>query len=155
MHSYAGLAPVANPWTPTTHQDWDEACRRCEIRVSLSADQHRAIRNSMRYDRRPQGNRGRCLSAPFPALGLQVGDRLEEVVGAFDISAFDEAGVFPLRCVFWRRSAETAARHRTPLFDPLLGISVAIVVVDTLHCLGLGVLQHFTAHALHSIIAAN
>ena len=33
------------------------------------------------------------------------------------VQAFDTIDAFPYPCLFWRRSEETNARHRNPLFD--------------------------------------
>ena len=46
--------------------------------------------------------------------------------------------------VFWRCSNESVSRHRNPLFDIALGITVdGTMTVDFLHCLHLGVFQHY------------
>ena len=155
LYTYAGLTPLNSPWPETSFEGWESACDACERRVALSQEQHRAVRNALFNDRRKDGNKGRCLSRDFPLLGLQKGDRLEPSDELPDTSLFDAPVGFPVVCRFWRRSRETIARHRCALFSQELGITLAIFIIDTLHCLNLGVLQHFADYGFRALFDAN
>ena len=86
---------------------------------------------------RIQGPRGRALDADIPALGLKKHDRLEPWTGLQDIGdEFDQlqptGGTSLVRVCFWRRSEETATRHRSPLLDTVLHTSVNSLTIDIL-----------------------
>ena len=72
-NSAAGLR-----WQLSSDQDYEDACKRCEIEVQVVTEgERRAIIRALRYDKRDKGWRGRVLVEPLPAMGLQEGDRLE------------------------------------------------------------------------------
>ena len=155
MYSMEGLSPVASPWIENRADDYFAACNRSErpVRV-VSAQQHEEILDKLRYDKRPQGGRGRCLVQPIPALGLEPGDRLTEGAGLGDIGKLEERRRFPLDLVFWRPSTETLTRHRNPLFDREIGILPShSLMVDSLHCLFLGVVLVFCREVLWHLLA--
>ena len=64
-----------------------------------------------------------------------------------DPGAFESLTDFPARTIWWRRSNETRAKRRNPLFD-IVGVSVWTLVVDILHCLFLGVARDYCASVL-------
>ena len=84
------------------------------------------------------GPRGRALDADIPALGLKKHDRLEPWTGLQDIGdEFDQlqpTEARPVRVCFWRRSEETATRHRSPLLDTGLHTGVNSLTIDILRC---------------------
>ena len=68
-------------------------------------------------------------------------------MGLSDPGAFESLTDFPARTIWWRRSNETRAKRRNPLFD-IVGVSVWTLVVDILHCLFLGVARDYCASVL-------
>ena len=124
-----GCGPLGLCWRANADADYFAACARCEITVTITAEQHPLIVQPLGYDRRQRGNRGRCLTRPIPALGLEAGDRLEPGPGLRDIGdGFDQLTVFPATITFWRVGSETLARHRNPIFDEALHEWPAFVV---------------------------
>ena len=108
-----------------TEDDYFVNCDHCEIRVDLTEHDHKRIIGQLAYDKRSSGNRGRCLVAPLPELGLLAGDRLEPSIIVTDVGdGLNEHIELPLSCVFWWRSSETFVRHRNPLFDRSTGITM-------------------------------
>ena len=138
----AGLNPLGVPWPSKTVDLYSAACAACEVLVEVTDDNFPELRGSMSFDTREHGNRGRCLQRDIPALHLLKGDRLEpspELVNTMDFDRKQR----PFICRFWRRSAETVARHRNPLVDSHPCIEPKDLVTDWLHCLSLGVFQYF------------
>lgn len=153
MHQSSGISPALLPWRENGERDYFEACDRCEHLVVLSGDLHRAISKSLRCDKRQGGNRGRCLTNPFPDLGLQVGDRLVAGHALRDPADFEGLCRFPCPVLFWRKCDETLARNRNPLFGGALGISPAqSMTVDTMHCLYLGIFDAWSKVAIWTLI---
>ena len=124
------------PWADITDSDFEAAANSCEIRVTLrNRKEHALIRCALAFDKRSQGNRGRCLIRDFDRWGLRKGDRLEPSATVRDIGAGFDAlavGPFPFEIIMWRRSKETFLRHRCPVFAAL---SVNVLMVDVLHAL--------------------
>ena len=58
-----------------------------------------------------------------------------------DVADFDQLAVFPVRVLLWRRSSECGSMHRSPLFDPALGIGLGTMAIDALHTLNVGIYQ--------------
>ena len=140
MHDFRGASPRGLPWPEVTNQDYHDACTACEFWRLLTAQQHRAIRALLFYDKSEKGQKGRCLLSDVPALNLLQGDRLEPHAGMADIGAgFDTVTEFPVQVLFWRSSLETRARRRNPLFDEVLGIWLNSIAIDSLHAMHLGV----------------
>lgn len=142
----AGNTSTALRWRPNTDDDYLEDCRRCSRRVNIATDELRdRIANRMRYDKRGAGVHGRALTARFPDLALEVGDRLEPSAELPDVGLFDEAST-PFVALFWRVSEESITRRPNPLFifGLLLGLGVSAarsLAIDTLHSMHLGVLK--------------
>jgi len=126
-------------WPETTDTAYDEACTRCEHHIVLSAASKQLILDTLRYDKRPDGSRGRALSEDIPGLRLRKHDRLEPSVGLADISKLDQLEV-PATITFWRVSNESVARHRNPLFrdTAVTGLSLSSLTADLLHAFYLG-----------------
>lgn len=145
-----------SPWELTEQKDYDQACDLCEIDCHLeSRADLEVVLAGLRYDKRASGARGRALNINIPRMGLVIGDRLEPSRTLTDISAFAEIQEFPCTVVFWRRSRETRTRHRNPLFDEAIGVTVSILVVDQLHALNLGVVKEFSMHILWELLICN
>ena len=156
LHDYAEVSALSLPWRLTRQADYLAACARAERRVVVSSVAERdALLAALFYDKRSDGASGRCLRAAIPAFGLEAGDRLEPSDGLPDVSALDTAADFPLQLVFWRRSEETASRHRNPIFDGPAGVTVELLSVDTLHTLNLGVMKHYFKHLFWELVAVD
>ena len=154
MGDLAGISPVDVPWRTKTYEDYDAACRACEVWVEVTnADLFMTLRGSLEYDKRRTGNRGRCLQQDLRELGLKKGDRLQpggSLHDVGDIDVWDPESA--CRLLFWRRSEETFVRNRNPLFSKETGIvPEAVLVVDWLHCLSLGVYKYFIAALWHAL----
>jgi hypothetical protein len=122
----------------------------------LSRDQHTRIKASLVYDKRKRGGSfGRSITIEFPELGLEKGDRLEPSARLLDVSLFDRIDQFPCTVLFWRVSHESRTRHRNPLFDEAVGVTIDTLMVDKLHTLHLGPAQAWCLHTLWRLILAD
>ena len=65
---------------------------------------------------------------------LRKGDRLEPGADLWDTSDFDTKPL-PFTCIFWRPGNESLAKHRCPLMDEELGITIETLMIDVLHTL--------------------
>ena len=131
---YSAIDP---PNARKTDADYDAACRACEIDVLLDHGTFIRVRALLEYDKRADGARGRALTMDV-GPHLLKGDRLEPTATLPDVSLFDTLTP-PCTVRFWRRSSETLAQHRRPLFSEETGISVdRSVCPDSLHVLSLG-----------------
>ena len=94
--------------------------------------------------RAEQRARGRALDADIP--GLKKHDKLEPWTGLQDIGdEFDQlqpTAAHRVRVCFWRRSEETATRHRSPMLDTGLHTSVNSLTNDILHTSRLGLVEN-------------
>jgi hypothetical protein len=156
MFAVQGLSFENLVWAINNDQDYFDACDRCEhaVRLLCDADQ-KSVVSCLRYDKRPDGARGRALVRDLVINGchLRANDRLEPSPRLLDIGALDHLDNFPLDIVFWRPSNETLTRHRNPLFSALLGVTPRrSLVVDVLHAINLGVLLIWCRKALWHMI---
>lgn len=154
LYQVGELGPLSAPWRVNTAAAYDASCARCEVHVVLpTAAVRDLVCGALRYDKREQGNHGRCLRDALPALGLLAGARLEPSDALPDVGALEKVVSFPLTVVFWLTSEETMTRHRCPLLDERLGTSLASsLAVDTLHCFNLGVLQSWSAECMWFLV---
>ena len=155
----AGLSPVSLPWLIKTFAAYEAACALCERWVTLATmSLLYRVRAALEYDKRKgsKASRGRALKTDIPELGLLAGDRLEPHPTMPDVGVIDDFKAVPVTLLFWRRSEETQARHRNPLFDALLGITPEeIFVPDWLHSLSLGVYKRTIIEAWHKMFGFN
>ena len=71
MHVDAGNTPEKLRWVASDTAHWDTACSLCEVDVDTSSDAVRDdLVNSMKYDKKQVGSRGRSLVKEFPSLAL-------------------------------------------------------------------------------------
>ena len=154
MHDVDNASCFGLPWEETTPDDVEEACKNCEICVTLDAASHAKVSNALMSDKRPHGNRGRCLIEDMPELGLCEGDRLEPSVHTPDVFAFSSLTGYPLLVVFWRTSRESIVRHRNPLWSAP-GVSNRSLNYDLLHILYLGVLLVWSQFVFWACFEAN
>lgn len=152
-----GFNPVSMPYGSKSYRDLEDACAACEIRISITADLHVAIRSRLTYDRRRVGLRGRFLMQAVPGTDppLLRGDRLEPSIELTDIGeGFDNLSAFPTTVTFWRVSRETFVYHRIPLWSPEIGATHdRCLAIDWMHSLSLGFFQSFLLVAIHRLIS--
>ena len=154
LYNTSNLSPTTSPWRSNGSQDWFRACDRCEIIVVIvSREMLEVLLAVCIYDKRSSGSRGLSLAQPVPALGLFEGDRVVPQRGLEDVADLEHATAFPKRIRIWRPTSETLARNRNPLFDERLGLTPeAILTIDTLHCIYLGVMLGFCKYTLWHLI---
>jgi hypothetical protein len=150
-----GLSPMGTGWPVRTTQDYRQACEACEVTIAVNAADVAAITPHLHYNKDSTGPRGRALlSDDFAHLGLSRKDRLEPSWGLADVSTFEFRRP-PFLASFWRRSRETIARHRNPVFSPATGVGLKNIGLDWLHILSLGVFQCFCLVLVWDAITAN
>ena len=143
-----GNNPATLQWACNAVGDYEASCARCEIIVNLNQRTKALVFAHLRYDKRSTGSRGRCLTGPAPTLGLLAGDRLEPCFALPNVGALETLAV-PTTVTLWRCSEETIARHRNPLFGGIANICpTRKLTIDVLHCLHLGVVKVWCAHAI-------
>ena len=155
LGTFAGFSPLTSAFPLTPPGDYEAACAACEQVRNLTQEQWALVKTCLAYNKAKDGPRGRALVADLPTLALLKHDRLQPDLSLQDVGKFEDVTVFPVRVTFWRRSAETRTRHRNPVFDPLLGISVDTLCVDTLHSLYLGPAKDWCAHVLWELVLRN
>ena len=153
MYDYSKVSDAGMSSRLNQLGDYDAACARCELHVTLQPDQRDMLSKILRFDKRDDGNHGRCLIEDVHCLGLREGDRLEPSIGLMDVHRFETVDVFPLSVCFWRSANESMSRRRNPLFNSVLGIDPACVLcIDILHCFHLGILLQYTKAALWHLL---
>ena len=148
MYNDAAADIFNNPWGDYTMEDYEAECTSKEHKVLVTLELHRQIKPALFYDRRHTGSHDRSLRWGIPGTTLLMGDRLEPCDELLDVAAFDALTVFPVRLTFWRPGGIEKTKHRNPLFDRSLGITPMILLVDLLHNLLLGCMQHFATDLL-------
>ena len=136
-------------------QTFEDHCAKAEHVFQGTHAEWSAVVPFLYYDQRKDGNKGRCLAADVPELGLLVGDRLEPSDGCPNVGLSPEDIGSSTPMVFWRRMAEEPVRHRNPLWSKVLGITPDIICVDTLHTLCLGVFGVFVSAAMWYLLSSN
>ena len=133
-------------WADVNDGDYDQACRRCELVVTLrSRVAYVMLFSALKWDTRKKGNKGRYLARDIALLAddgrpLMVNDRLEPSPSCPDIGAGFDAlidGAWPQTVVLWRQTLQTFTRHRNPLLDGTVA-TTRMLLVDLLHALWLG-----------------
>jgi hypothetical protein len=145
-----GFSPVSFPHALKSDDDWEASVRACEITRTFTAEEVEQLKGALECDRRKKGNRGRCMALSM--LGLEKGDRLEPHP-SMPWPGSIEAWSGPATLHFWRRSEEQGVLHRNPLWRADIGIMPAAVLgVDWLHAMSLGIFQDFCASLYHTLI---
>ena len=155
MHDDENASTMSLPWAMATHEDYEAACTACELPRILSRADHAVVARALQYDRRKEGARGRVLRHDIPELHLLQGDRLEPCatmpdVGRFEDAVFDDDDT--VLVMFWRRSNETRAKHRNPIFDRRIGVTLSMLTVDSLHAFNLGPVKDYCKNAMWELI---
>ena len=113
----------------------------------------------LHFDKRQDGAQGLALTSGIVELGLLTGDRLEPSRLLPDVSLLAEIDLShgrTITVIFWRRSNESLAKHRNPIFDSDLGITPKrSMTVDTLHCLYLGVFKTWCCVVIWNFVTRN
>ena len=157
LYDLEGFTSVSLPFAAKLFQDLDVACRACEIELELTALNHPIIRASLVYDRRDKGCHGRHLIEDIPGTPLLQGDRLEPSESIPDVGAgFDDLSTFPHLATFWKISRQSWVYHRNPLWSEENGFTHdAVMAIDWLHTIALGVSQFFAMWVVHALFKAD
>ncbi len=150
-----GVSAATWPWPLKDQDGYDAACTACEVKVRVvSEDTLRKIVALLRYDKSSTSSapRGRALIADVPEVFLLRLDRLEPSSSLRDIGLLTVESSLPLILTFWRRSRETATRHRNPMFSDPRICTARVIVVDELHTMHLGVFQCYIAKVFNIAI---
>ena len=139
---------------PRTLQAYEAACARFESAVVLDGADIIRVRAALECDVRAHGAKGRAIVADIPLLGLRKNMRLEPTIEHPDVSDIDTA-TGPYTAVFLDSTAQSATRHRNPLFYTRSMITPESTAIDWLHCLSLGCVQHFLAYFYWAMFGAN
>jgi len=112
-----------------------------------------AMQFLLHFDKRPTSKNGLIMTRPYPPLGLEANDRLEQHENFIDIGTFHDLETFPVRLVFWRGGRETLVNYRCPLWDKDIGRTpVATIGLDLFHTFFLGPLQTWCREALWALM---
>ena len=155
---FDGWDCLSTPWPEKSFDDYIAACERCEMWRTVSKEEHAILKVLVEYDRRKSlgASRGIALTCDVPRLNLLKGDRIEAHHGMPDIATFFEISSFPARILFWRRSQESMARRRNPLFSEETGLTPQrCAALDWLHGLSLGCFQTYCAFTVHTLLKAD
>ena len=108
----------------------------------------------LRYDKSNNSSapRGRALIVDVLVFNLKKNDRLEPSIEVPNIGDLSNDTPLPVVLTFWRRSRETAARHRNPLFADKRICTALAICVDELHTLHLGIFHPYLAKVLSSAV---
>ena len=159
MYEMDGMSLEAIQWDINDDDMYFNACDRCEQIVQINnAAERNEVDGYLRYDKRTNGHKGRCLTRDLSINGveLKADDRLEPCDQLPDIGALIDVDEFPLTITFWRTSREDMTRHRNPLFDRQLGITPKrSLVVDALHAFHLGIMNVWCRIAAWKLLDAN
>jgi len=158
LHHSQGVDIFTCPWGDKSSAMIEQAVAACEITVCVGWEDHRKIIAALFYDKGKgsAASRGRALKVDLPSLGLCKKDRLEPSRYLMDVGDLDALNMYPIVISFWRRSAETMARHRCPLIMPHLGLTLdRCLGVDSLHTLALGVYQYFLGDVVQRLFDAD
>ena len=138
-------------WRVNLPDDYETACRLCEVLVRVLSDEVRDhLATILVWDKKAKG--GRCVARDVPALGLKAFDRLEPSQSLPDVGLFEEIAT-PCNVKFWRRTEDTTSKHRNPLFDASIGVTTAQITCDTLHCFYLGVMLAWCRIAVWALLS--
>ena len=147
LYTTRGFSPLRMPCAEKTIAHYQAACAACETSVVLDRPLLREVRNALQFSK----GKGRHLVCDIPAAGLLKNDQLRPSAEQPDIGHIDlEAG--PRQCIFWRAAEQTLAKVRNPLISEECGLSLRSFAIDWLHCLSMGVFQHYLGHLVCELI---
>jgi hypothetical protein len=153
-------------WPEKTHDDYDRACKQCEIEVQLATpDDVLRLVNSLSWEKSQARIGGRVVACEIKVSGKQLmpGDRLEPNEHLWDIGSLEKIRL-PSQVIFWRSRLSLEAQpkvidavhHRNPLFSQSLFSSPHnTLCVDILHSVYLGPVMRFCGAAVQRILLKN
>ncbi len=128
----ASALDASRPLSVTTHADYDRSCTACEVWVNFEdLATFNAAKTQLSYDKRADGSRGRALLQDVRTADdlLRRSDRLEPTPGLVDVGLIEQLELQTQVC-FWRKTSETRTRHRNPLVNPHIGITLERLAID-------------------------
>jgi hypothetical protein len=158
MHAHDDVSLDNSPWMERTPETYDRDCTACEIWVDIpDVATHTMITNVLQYSRNKTGGLGLCAKERLvtPSFTIEKNDRIEPHRSMNDHTKFFLFQHFPVKVLFWRRSLETAYRHRNPLLDASIGITIDLFSIDTLHTWNLGPLQRYCMKCAWTLLDFN
>jgi len=153
-------------WQLRSNLMFEQACRKCEIRVTLLTQADRiTLLRSLRWRKatKPVPIGGRIMVDDVNIGGVQVlaGDRLEPSTELPDTCALERSPV-PINIILWRTHRDPQHRaidcvsHRCPMFDPCIGTTPQDnLAVDELHCLYFGPIMRYISACMWRVVLAN
>ena len=98
---FAGCSVLSLPWAAKTQAVYELDCTNAEVLVDIASDEElQVLLESLYFDKRKKGVRGRAVSSDLDQFSLKKGDRLEPRPPYWDICAIDAWSQFPLRLFF-------------------------------------------------------
>ncbi len=141
MYDATNLSPLGLAHCKRDLGSFEDACRPCEIALSLTRSQARRLEERLFFDKSKKGSRGRSLEQPFPELNLLKGDRVEPSDSVPDVADLCRSDAVRINVSIWRPSLETSYKHRCPILGAHTGLSAMNLGIDWLHTLSLGVFR--------------
>ena len=150
LQACGGVSRDSFPFPLKTFDDYDSACRNCEIQLELTTEQWGSIRASLLF-----AGKGRVLGVAFPALKLRKGDTLMPTQSLLDFGeGFDTAN--PGIVTFWRSDKTSAVKFRCPFFREEIGTEPdRILGPDWLHSFSLGILPWWNGWVFWELVGAD
>jgi len=119
LYNFDNFGPKSCFWRLNGPQDYNVACSRCEVIVTITREQRDELARIQTDDKRESGSHGLVLTNDVPALGLHSGDRLEPGADLHIVGKLKALEVSPVRVTFWRVGNEVGIRHINPLLKRL------------------------------------
>ena len=153
-------------WPLKLHDDYDKACKQCEIEVQLATpDDVLRLVNNLSWQKHQYNIGGRVVICEVMISGKQLlpGDRLEPNGHLWDIGALEKIQL-PSQVIMWRPRlteeaqprVKDAMHHRNPLFSRSLFSSPHnTLCVDILHSVYRGPVMRFCGAAVQRILLKN
>ena len=135
------------PFPLKSFADYDNACKKQEIRIALTDENWRMVRSALVF-----AGKGRTLGINLEHLALRKGDALMPSTTLLDIGAgFDRAN--PGIVVFWRPSKASAVKFRCFFFLEEIGCEPhRILGPDWLHSFSLGILPWWNGWVIWELV---
>ena len=155
---------VCPDWTLRKEEDYEAACRKCEIKVRVETreDLKEFMRN-VRWCKPTKGIGGRSVFRDFRVnnIDLKQGDRIEPSLEVPDIGQVQNLKV-PSTLALWRARTSydnkviDSVSHRCPIFSGALHCNpVSALAVDALHTVALGIAHRFVSACIWRVLLRN
>lgn len=147
---------------PSKPRCYEESCGLRELRLRVTTEAERCALMGALHFPRGRARCGRELRSDLAIGGvqLQAKDRVEPTIAMPDIMLLDSAPL-PMDLVFWRTRRDLRQRlsdpvvHRNPLFSADLLDPSAVIAVDSLHTVYLGVVNRLVSAMLWRVLLSN